>query len=91
MIEAARQSVKCRQPKLRLHKPNKDQSGHIRYWRINGFLASIRCWTDQEYQALRQPPPNAVLYPEGVWVQLEWAAEPEQRSARKVSKTSIKQ
>lgn len=75
--------MKSRQSKLRLHKPVKENSGHIRYWRINGHLASIRCWTDQEYQALRQPPANAVLYPEGVWVQLDWAFESDPKRAGK--------
>lgn len=58
-------------PKLRLVRPA-ETSGHIKYWLIGGYLASIQCWTDKEFEALHDPPADAVHYPEGVWVSLHW-------------------
>ena len=79
MIPAPKQSIAGPRKRLRIHRPT-DVSGHVRYWRINGYLASIRCWSDQEFQMLTRPPQDAVLYPEGVWVQLEWASETKLKS-----------
>jgi hypothetical protein len=47
-------------------------SGHIRNWLINGYLASIQCWTDAEFGQIANPPADAIHYPEGVWIRLDW-------------------
>jgi len=71
MQPAGKSKLRKDRPKLRLVRPV-ESSGHVRYWLINGYLASIQCWTEKEFEELHHRPEDAVFYPEGVWVSLRW-------------------
>ncbi len=71
MLPAPDKPLLKRRPALRILRAPED-CGHVRYWRINGYTAAIRCWTDEEFRRLPQPPGDAVHYPEGVWIHLDW-------------------
>jgi hypothetical protein len=39
-------------------------------WRINGYRATIIIWTSEEWERLKDRPPDAQYYPCGVWCAL---------------------
>ncbi len=71
MLPVAGKSSLKRRPALRIVRAPED-CGHVRFWRINGYIAAIRCWSDEEFRGLAEPPRDAVHYPEGVWIQFDW-------------------
>lgn len=74
MIPSAKPTTDENHPQLRVYRPAL-AAGHYRYWRINGHLATIHCWTEEEYETLANPPLDAIHYPEGVWIELRWEDE----------------
>lgn len=74
MLPSAKQVPDESRPRLRLHCPAL-ATGHYRYWRINGHLATIHCWSEAEFETLANPPADAIHYPEGVWIELRWEDE----------------
>lgn len=71
MYPVIRPKTTDQKPKLRVVRPE-EMSGSKRYWLINGDIASIQCWSDSEFAQLVDPPMDAVHYPEGVWILLQW-------------------
>jgi hypothetical protein len=71
MLPAHDNTSRPRRHALRIVRPP-EACGHVRYWRINGYVASIHCWSDEEFRRLTEPPQDAVHYPEGVWIKLDW-------------------
>ncbi len=71
MLPAPDKSSLNRRPAFRVVRAP-EECGHVRYWRINGYVAAIRCWSDDEFSRLPEPPLDAVHYPEGVWIQFDW-------------------
>jgi hypothetical protein len=54
---------------LALFRPPGSESSLAR-WRINGHLAVIVVWTDEEWSRLPERPDDAQYYPCGVWCAL---------------------
>ncbi len=71
MPQARRMHAVQASPSLRL-VCDPEMSGHIRHWLINGYMAAIQCWTDAEFRQIVNPPADAIHYPEGVWIRLDW-------------------
>lgn len=64
-----RQKKKNDSPILRLIHPA-TVDGSFKSWRINHQIFTIHCWTDEEIASLKNPPPDAVPYPNGIWIAL---------------------
>ncbi|RLS24952.1 MAG: hypothetical protein DWH73_02720 [Planctomycetota bacterium] len=71
MLHARRKLASRERPSLRVIRDT-ESSGHIRYWRINGYMLAIQCWTDAEFHQIANPPSDAIHYPEGIWIRLDW-------------------
>jgi hypothetical protein len=55
---------------LALYRPEPEES-HRGHWRINGYLATLHVWTDEEYRRLAENRPrDAQYFPCGVWCAL---------------------
>ena len=40
---------------------------NVAFWRINGYRATIMIWTPEEWDRLTDHPPDAQLFPSGIW------------------------
>jgi hypothetical protein len=54
---------------MSLYNPQ-DSQVNVSRWRINGYRAAILIWTAEEWERLKDRPPDAQRYPCGVWCAL---------------------
>jgi hypothetical protein len=56
---------------VRLHEaPVSDANANTARWRINGHGATIIVWTADEWERLKEHPPDAQFIPCGIWCAL---------------------
>jgi hypothetical protein len=59
----------CAGPSLRLwREPTRDRS--TVFWRINGYRATLKLWTQDEWARMDARPLDAQYHPSGVWCAL---------------------
>ena len=57
--------------RLGVYQPSSPEV-NVAHWRINGYRATIRVWTADEWQRLPVRPADAQFYPCGIWCALRF-------------------